>query len=103
MEPGSLYEVVALRDTVHECPIHEGSVRVVEVERKPTLAAVPRKYAIDGSTVTFESRRCDNIGCENYLYCVPIGIKNGSRLRITDIIGDIECSSGENIVLVKLE
>jgi len=103
MEPGSLYEIVALRDTVHDCPVHEGSVRVVEVERKPVLAVVPKKFAIDGSTVTFESRRCDNLGCENRIYCIPIGVKNGAKLRITDIVGDIECANGEDIILVKLE
>jgi len=102
LEPGSLYEVVALRDTLHDCPMHEGSVRVVEVEKKPTLASVLRKYAIDGNTITFESRRCDNLGCENRMYCIPMCIKDGTKLRITDVLGDIECPIGENLVLVKL-
>jgi len=102
LEPGSMYEVVALRDTLHDCPIHEGSVRVVEVERKPILAAVSSKHAIDGSTITFESKRCDNIGCENRIYCIPASIKDGTKLKIVDIIGDIDCSEAQNMVLVKL-
>ena len=102
LEPGSMYEVVALRDAVHECPVHEGSVRAVEVERKPIIAAVQSKLAIDGSTVTFENKRCDNIGCENRAYCVSICIKDSTKLRITDVLGDIECPNGENIKLVKL-
>ena len=102
LEPGSLYEVVALRDTKHDCPIHEGLVRVVEVEKKPIPAAVSHKFAIDGSTITFESKRCGNPGCENRVYCVPISIKDGTKLKITDIVGDLECPLGENIVLVKL-
>ncbi|MCL2712481.1 MAG: UPF0179 family protein [Methanomassiliicoccaceae archaeon] len=102
LEPGSLYEVVALRDAVHECPIHEGSVRVVEVERKPIPAAVLQKHAIDGSTITFESMKCNNLGCENRNYCVPMSIKDGTKLKITDVIGDLECSEGENVALVKL-
>ncbi|MDR0335300.1 MAG: UPF0179 family protein [Methanomassiliicoccaceae archaeon] len=102
LEPGSLYEVVAVRDTIHDCPIHEGSVRVVEAERKPIPAAVPRKHAIDGSTVTFECRKCNNIGCGDRAYCVPVSIKDGTKLRITDVIGDLDCPNGENMVLVKL-
>ncbi|MDR0778850.1 MAG: UPF0179 family protein [Methanomassiliicoccaceae archaeon] len=102
LEPGSLYEVVGLRDTVHECPIHEGSVRVVEVERKHINAAVPRKMAIDGSTITFENRKCENLGCENYEYCHPPCVKDGIKLRITSIVGDLECPDGEEVVLVRL-
>jgi len=102
LEPGALYEVVALRDTVHDCPVHEGSVRVVEAERRPIQAAVPKKHAIDGSTVTFESRKCRNLGCEYRAYCVPVSIKDGTKLRITDVIGDLGCPEGENVVLVKL-
>ena len=102
LEPGSLYEVVGLRDTSHDCPIHEGSARVVEVERKPTLAAIPQKHATDGSVITFEVKRCSNLGCENHSYCVPIGIKDGTKLRVTEIIGDIECPEDANMKLVKL-
>ena len=101
LEPGSLYEVVALRDTVHDCPVHEGSVRVAEVDKKPLIAAVPAKHAIDGSMVTFEGRKCKDLGCVNRNYCIPVSIKDGTKLKITDIIGDIECSESENMVLVK--
>ena len=102
LEPGSLYEVVRLRDTTHECPVHEGSVKVVEVERKPIAAAVVQKHAIDGSVITFEARPCDDMGCENRIYCTPVSIKDGTKLRISEIIGDIECPKGENLTLVKL-
>jgi hypothetical protein len=102
LEPGALYEVIRLRDTTHECPVHEGSVRVVEVERKSINAAVTRKYAIDGSVITFEARQCDNVGCDNRTYCIPISIKDGTKMRVTEIIGDMECPKGENLTLVKL-
>ncbi|MCL2786594.1 MAG: UPF0179 family protein [Methanomassiliicoccaceae archaeon] len=102
LEPGSLYEVVALRDTLHDCPVHEGSVRVVEVERKPMLAAVPSKHAIDGSMITFESKKCKEMGCENRNYCVPVSIRDGTKLKIVDMLGDLECPIGESMALVKL-
>jgi uncharacterized protein (UPF0179 family) len=97
-----MYEVVGLRDTVHECPVHEGSVRVVEVERKQINAAIPRKLAIDGSTITFENRKCENLGCENRIYCHPVCLKDGTKSRITSIIGELDCPDGDEVVLVKL-
>jgi uncharacterized protein (UPF0179 family) len=102
LEPGSLYEVVALRDTLHDCPVHQGSVRVVEAEHKPIQASVPRKQAIDGSTITFESKKCNNLGCTERIYCIPVSIRDGTKLRITDVLGDMECPEGESLVLVKL-
>lgn len=103
LEPGHLYEVTALRDTEHDCEIHESKVRVVEVEKRPTLATVPRKKAIDGSMITYESVKCTNLGCVNYVNCHPIGIEDGMKLSITEMIGDIECPIDESLVLVKLD
>ena len=101
LEPGALYEIVALRDNVHECGIHEGPVRVVEVEKRPVMASVASKQAIDGSTVTFEREKCMNIGCGNRAYCFPPGIKDGAKLRITEVIGELECPEEKSVTLVR--
>lgn len=103
LESGHLYEVTALRDTEHDCEIHESKVRVVEVEKRPTAAAVSGKKAIDGSMITFEMPKCDLIGCENYWYCHPVGIKDGMKLSITDVIGDIDCPKDDKLALVRLD
>ena len=102
MEHGSLYEVIGLRDTVHDCAIRESKVRVVEVEKKPFRAAIPKKQAM-GSSVTFETRKCKNIGCENYQFCCPANAIDGRRLSIVDDVSDIKCPIGEQLRLVKLE
>lgn len=102
LEPGTLYEVTALRSTVHECPVHEGPVKAVEVEKRPIAAAVPRKQAIDGSTISFESAKCRNIGCGNRSFCAPPNIKDGAKLRITGIGEEAECPCGETRMFVEL-
>ncbi len=102
LEPGALYEITGLRDTRHECALHESEVRVVEVEKKAFRAAVPKKSAIDGSMITFEARKCDNIGCENYQLCRPWNVKDGDKLSVTDVQEDLECQKGESLTLVKL-
>ena len=102
LESGALYEVTGLRDTSHECLEHEGRARVVEVEKRPAPASVPRKAAMEGSVVTFQSPRCDRIGCEHWIHCHPIGMSDGQKLTITDVEEDIECPVGEQLSLVKL-
>lgn len=102
MEVGALYEVVGLRDTMHDCVARESKVRVVDVEKKAFRAAISKKQAM-GSSVTFEKRYCKNIGCENWQLCCPHNVKNGDKLTIVDDISDIQCPIGEQLRLVKLE
>jgi len=103
LEPGHLYEVMGLRDAQHDCEIHESKVRAVEVNKIPVSAAIQNKKAIEGSVITFEAAKCDNIGCENYVYCCPYGIREGARFSISEVIGDIDCLIGEKKALVKLD
>jgi uncharacterized protein (UPF0179 family) len=42
------------------------------------------------------------MGCENRIYCIPACMKDGTKMRITEVIGDIECSGNEKVVLVRL-
>ncbi len=102
LEPGSMYEVTGLRDTVHECQEHDGNVRVVEVVKIAAQVGVPKKLAIDGSKITFQSVPCGRLDCEYWVKCHPIGVKDGQKLSVTDIVEDIECPVGESLVLVKL-
>ena len=103
LEPGHLYEVIGLRDAQHDCEIHESKVRAVEVKKVPVSSAVQQKKAIDGSMITFEAAKCGNIGCDNYAYCCPHGIREGARYTISEIVRDIDCLIGEKRVLVKLD
>lgn len=103
LDAGSLYEIIGLRDTKHECKLLEESVRVVEVEKISFIASVPKKFAIDGSMITFEKKECAQIGCENYKYCCPANIKGTGKFSITKIIEDLKCPLDEKLTLVKME
>ena len=102
LESGHLYEVKGIRDTEHDCVIHESKAIVVEVDKVPVSVAVNGKKAIEGSMITFESIRCDAVGCDNYWFCHPPGIKDGMKLSVSDVVGDLDCPKGEKRVLVKL-
>ena len=102
LEPGRQYEITSLRDTKHDCEVHEGGVRVVEVEKKPTLACVSKKLAIEGSLITFEDSDCARMGCEHWQHCHPVGMKAGDKLTVTDMVGKVDCPEGIDLSLVKL-
>ena len=103
LEAGSLYEIVQLRDTHHECALREGDVRVVVVEKVPFSAAVPKKQAIDGSMITFEPKDCGNLGCPNRKFCNPPNIAVGEKRSITEVVENLDCPLGEALVRVKME
>ncbi|MFA5312202.1 MAG: UPF0179 family protein [Methanomassiliicoccales archaeon] len=103
LDVGGMYKIKAKRDVHHECKIHEDGVRVVEVERVPMRAAVSKKSAVDGSTVSIEELKCKDLGCARYMVCHPPGLEKGMKGKIVKICGDIECPEGLKVVEVMLD
>ncbi len=103
LEQNRRYRVTEVRDVHHECKIHEGGVRVVEVEKVPTRAALPSRVALEGSMLTFEESSCDRLGCEHYRLCRPIEAAEGMRYRIASVEGPISCPRGEALKVVLLD
>ena len=56
LEEGKRYKVTALRDATHECGIHEGGVRAVEVEVIPFEGAISGRMVLEGSIVPLDTR-----------------------------------------------
>lgn len=102
LEPGTQYEVSAVRDHVHDCALREDTVRVVEVSKIPLNAAIQKKQAIEGSMITFQTVKCEKIDCINYARCHPIGSYDGRKYTITEVNGDLECPIGEKMVSTKI-
>jgi len=103
LEAGGLYRIKNLRDVQHECRIHEEGVRVVEVEKVKQSGALPRRSAIEGSTVTFEEIKCDTLGCANWRLCHPIGVEKGMKFKVSKVDKEIECPAGNRMMAVVLE
>ncbi len=104
LEAGRRYRVTQIREVHHECKLHEGGVRVVEVERVPTRVAVPARSAMEGATLTYEESRCAWIGCANYRLCHAQGASEGMKLRILSIEeADVECPRAQKLKAVVLD
>jgi len=100
---GSRYRITSVRDVKHECRIHEDGVRVVEVDKVPISCAVPRKFALEGSTLTFEQPKCSSVGCPNWRSCHPVGVEKGMRMKVSQSEHDILCPDGLRMTQVSLE
>ncbi|OGS56406.1 MAG: hypothetical protein A3K60_08275 [Euryarchaeota archaeon RBG_19FT_COMBO_56_21] len=104
LEQNKWYKVTEIRDVHHECRIHEGGVRVVEVEKIPIQAAVPTRIAVEGSMMTFEETDCDVVGCAHYRLCKPFGPGESVRYQISKVLDtEVECSKGRSLKVVLLD
>ena len=92
-----------MRPQEHECHEFYGdSVTAVVVEKIVTPAAIPKKQAIEGSVITYQESKCDNIGCPNYGLCHAPGKKDGMKYSVAAVKGDLECPRKEKMVSVDL-
>ncbi len=106
LEPNRRYRVLGVRgELVHECPIHEAGVRAVEVTESPIIAAFDARKAFPGSKVVFEAVKCDNKECSMYEICHPLGLKEGERYTVVEVVGEApeECSRGNVLKLVEFK
>ncbi|MEM1537577.1 MAG: UPF0179 family protein [Candidatus Nezhaarchaeales archaeon] len=102
LEVGRVYEVVAVRERVHPCELHEGGVRVVELEEAPVLAAIPSKLACEGAIVTFNPITCQNTKCAAYQYCCTQALRAGDKCFVEKVHEKLECRKGLSLRLSSL-
>lgn len=104
LEENRAYRVVDVREVHHECKVHEGGVRVVEVERVSTKAALSARAALEGSMITYESMDCRFVGCPNYRLCNPPGASDGMKYKVLAVEpGEVRCQLGKSLRVVSLE
>jgi uncharacterized protein (UPF0179 family) len=103
LDSGSIYRIKAVREVHHECKMHEDGVRVVEVEKLPATICVGTKFALEGSTITYDEIRCKNIGCERFRLCHPVAVERGCKYRIAEVHGEVACPEGFKVIEVVVE
>ncbi len=103
LEPGSKYRVVEIRPQSHECHEYlDDKVVAAVVEKIPTPAAVPKKQAIEGSMITYQESKCEQLDCPNYWLCHAPGKVAGAKYSIQSVGGDLDCPRGDKMVGVDL-
>jgi len=104
LEEGCVYEIVEVRKIIHPCPVHEGGVTIVEVQKAPIKTALDAKLVFEGATITYHFPECDNVSCANYKYCKPLGIQKETKYKIKEVFGNLPhlCEKGKRLKLVEL-
>ncbi len=98
LEAGSRYRVTEVRGQRHECMESESEVVAVVVEKVPEPFAVTKNGAMEGVTLTYSERVCDEIACPNYNRCHIPGKVDGQKYTVVKLGEDIECPLGEKLV-----
>ena len=99
---GRRYRIVKLRDVMHDCSLSGDVVRVVEVEPAAPPTSVEANAAREGSIVIYRPRTCEELGCEHFRLCRPVGLENGSRIQILEVGQKLSCPYGHDLVSVKV-
>jgi uncharacterized protein (UPF0179 family) len=103
LDEGTLYEITALRDKHHDCNIHEGGVRVVEMKKAPLEVAIDAKQAIEGSMVDIKKDNCLQLGCNFYLTCFPLEFPDRKKYKVTKVVKEVRCPDSKSLKIVILE
>ena len=103
LEPGVRYRVSSVREQEHGCALLEDEkVVAVEVEKVPTPAAIPKKGVLEGVTVTYSEPACRRVGCAYWRLCRPEGKKDGDKVAVVRMGGDVACPESNRLVFVDL-
>ena len=98
LDEGKWYRITAVRDKEHDCKVHEGGkVVTVEVEELPVPLALNAKGVVEGETVTFKPANCKEYDCEYYELCHPLGLREGTKIKVEKIVEDIKCPKNKNL------
>jgi uncharacterized protein (UPF0179 family) len=101
LESGRVYSVVAVRDKLHDCPIHEDGVQLVEVEEAPATVTLPSHQLFEGAVFSFHPVPCNEWQCPHNRACNPDGLKEADRCRVEKVLqkGGLDCSRKQKLGL----
>jgi hypothetical protein len=87
LERGRRYTIKGARNIQHPCLLG-GTVTVVEVSEPEIVLFVDSKLAFEGMSVVYH---LDCEGCEIAHMCMPVGLKEGDKIQITEVLEDAPC------------
>ena len=92
LDEGKWYRITKIRDKEHDCKVHDGDkVVTVEVEEIPVPLVISAKSVVEGETIAFKPINCKEYGCEYYELCHPFGLREGTKVKIMKVEGEVKC------------
>ncbi len=87
LERGRRYTIVDARNIQHPCQLG-GTVTVVDVSEPEIVLFLDSKLAFEGMSVVYHPG-CK--GCEIADMCMPVGLKDGDKIQIGEVLSDAPC------------
>jgi uncharacterized protein (UPF0179 family) len=98
LDEGKWYRITKIRDKEHDCKVHdEGKVVTVEVEELPVPVVISAKSVVEGETISFKPVNCKEYDCEYYELCHPMGLREGTKIKIEKIEGEVNCPKNKDL------
>jgi uncharacterized protein (UPF0179 family) len=99
LEPERVYVILDVRDKLHDCPLHEDGVQLVDAEEAPVKVAVLSQQLFEGTVFTFHPKVCDQWNCPNIEVCIPPGLHEGDRVHVEEVLqkSGLECSRNNRL------
>jgi len=95
------YKIKKIREKRHSCSVHDGDVKVVEVEALPIIAGIDKKY-IKGSKVKIIPQDCQEKTCSYYQYCTNKAVNQRKSMKIISILEPIPCPKKRELQTAEL-
>lgn len=96
LKRGRRYKVCEVRKTKHDCAIHEGGAKAVEVCETKFTCVIPTSQSTRRTRITYKPV-CDDVFCKGYSFCHPDGIEEGGRYVVLEVLGSYNemCPKGK--------
>lgn len=101
LKKGRKYRITSIREKKHSCNMHEGGVKVVEVEELPIIAAV-RKGTRKNARIKIKQTDCRRLACKYYELCHNPAVQENKEYKVVKILEPIECEEGRSLVKAEL-
>ncbi len=96
LEPGRTYKITKVREKQNPCFVYNKDlVATIEVEEIPEHVNLQAGRKLqEGSSITLKSMECDHITCPNIETCNLLHMREGQKVTIKKIEGDLDCPKG---------
>ncbi|MFX1450623.1 MAG: UPF0179 family protein [Promethearchaeota archaeon] len=102
LKEGQTYEIVEVRNKIHECSVYEGGVQIIEVKEKEKIALIESKIAFEGALITFRPSNCREFTCKSYEKCNTV-LESEKKYKILQVLDAQSCKLGKKLKMAKLK
>ncbi|MEM0120065.1 MAG: UPF0179 family protein [Thermoprotei archaeon] len=96
------YTVKQVKSAEHYCALVDSKANVVEVEKAQLRISVEKQKYIPSATIMYTKVQCDWKFCKNYIFCVDNGLVEGSKVKLGEEGGSVDCPRGFKLVFVNV-